>query len=97
MKKKQQSWLAPAFPPQLMQDNFGQIVAMVPGMTKLEFIAALFLPTAIQLQQKHGQLRHEGEIITPLEACVYYAKDLIQLCEQFQTNDNEKDNLQIIQ
>lgn len=28
---------SPAFPPQLVQDKFGQLVAPLPGMTKLEY------------------------------------------------------------
>lgn len=33
----QSEFYAPAFPPQLVQDKFGQVVAPLPGMTKLEY------------------------------------------------------------
>jgi len=32
-------YYSPAYPPQLAQDKFGQVVAPLPGMTKLEFFA----------------------------------------------------------
>ena len=39
---------SPAFPPQLMMDNFQQLVAPVPGMNKIEFAAALLFPVYIK-------------------------------------------------
>ena len=35
----------PAFPPQIAQDNFGRIMAPIPGMTKLEFAMFKLLPS----------------------------------------------------
>lgn len=31
---------SPAFTPQIMQDQFGQLVAPVPGLSKIEYISA---------------------------------------------------------
>jgi hypothetical protein len=39
----------PAYPPQLLQDNFGRLVAPVPGMTLREAVALAVLPTLIHL------------------------------------------------
>ena len=33
----QNEFYSPAFPPQLAQDKFGQVVAPLPGMTKLDY------------------------------------------------------------
>lgn len=41
-QKKQiilQEFHSPAFPPELIQDKFGQLVAPLPGMTKLEYFS----------------------------------------------------------
>jgi hypothetical protein len=39
----------PAYPPQLLQDNFGRIVAPVPGMTLREAVALAVLASIIKL------------------------------------------------
>ena len=81
----------PAFPPQVAQDNLGRIIAPIPGMTKLEFAAIILLPTYIQLNEKHGQLISNGQKITPIDAAILKAQQLI-----FQLNDKQ-DETQSIQ
>lgn len=82
---------APAFPPQLMQDNFGKVVALVPGMSKVEFFAIMLLPKAIELNTK-AKLKMDGEDITPFQTAVYWANQLFNELNK----ENEKDTLQII-
>ena len=81
----------PAFPPQVAQDNLGRIIAPIPGMTKLEFAAIILLPIYIQLNEKHGQLVSNGQKITPIDAAILKAQQLI-----FQLNDKQ-DETQSIQ
>ena len=44
---KQKTANLPAFPPQLLNDNFGRLVAPVPGMTMREAVALAVLPAII--------------------------------------------------
>ena len=76
----------PAFPPQVAQDNLGRIIAPIPGMSKLEFAAIILLPTYIQLKEKHGELRQNGAVVTPIDAAILKAQQLI-----FQLNDKQDD------
>lgn len=68
---------SPAFPPQLFKDNFERIMAPVPGMNKVEFIASLILPFYLQ-KSVNTKLRHNGEEISPVQAAIVTAKDLIE-------------------
>lgn len=76
----------PAFPPQVAQDNLGRIIAPIPGMSKLEFAAIILLPTYIQLKERHGELRINGQVCTPIDAAILKAQQLI-----FQLNDKENE------
>ena len=80
----------PAFPPQVAQDNLGRIIAPIPGMTKLEFAAIILLPTYIQLKEKHGEIRHNGVRVTPIDAAIIKAQELI-----FQLNDKQDETQSI--
>lgn len=44
---KQKAASLPAYPPQLLNDNFGRLVAPVPGMTMREAVALAVLPALI--------------------------------------------------
>lgn len=44
---KQKAANFPAYPPQLLNDNFGRLVAPVPGMTMREAVALAVLPALI--------------------------------------------------
>jgi len=83
--EKLQRLIAPAFPPQLMKDNFERILAPVPGMSKIEFCAALLLPFYLQ-QAKRTKLLHNGAEISPITASIITAQDLYdeinELCKQ---------------
>ena len=84
----------PAFPPQVAQDNLGRIVAPIPGLSKLEYFALQLLPHYLQLASTK-KLGKDGQMLTPAQAAIVMAQELID--ELHKTNDNEKDNLQIIE
>lgn len=88
---QQEQLNAPAFPPQLLQDNFGKVVALVPGMSKIEFFAIQLLPKAIELNTK-AKLKMDGKDVTPYQAAIYWANQLFNELHK----DNEKDTLQLI-
>ena len=67
---------APAFPPQVAQDPLGRIIAPIPGMSKLEYFTAQLLPFYLQLATTK-KLADKGDPITPIEAAIKTAKDLI--------------------
>lgn len=83
----------PAFPPQLMQDNLGRIVAAIPGMNKLEFVSALLLPYFLN-SAKSKKLVSNGFPVTPVEAAIMKATELL---DKLNEDKNEKDTLQIIE
>lgn len=68
---------APAFPPVPMQDNYGRFVSVMPGLTKLEFISALMLPTAIRIKEKHKVISMGNKECTVYEAAELMATELI--------------------
>jgi len=74
---KNEQLKAPAFPPVPLQDNFGRFVSIMPGLSKLEFIAALMLPTAIQFEERFGYIKRCGKNVTPYDAAEYWATELI--------------------
>ena len=95
--QKQNNAQTPAFPPQLMQDNFGQIVALVPGMNKLEYFAIQILPTLLNQQLNDKKpFKTDGKNISVYEAAVISANKLLEAIEQ-NNEVNEKNKLQIIE
>ena len=88
-----QTFNAPAFPPQVAQDNLGRIIAPIPGMSKLEYFSLQLLPFYLELASTK-KLADKGQPITPIEAAITAAKQLI---EKLNTNENEKDVLSIIE
>jgi hypothetical protein len=88
-----QTFNAPAFPPQVAQDNLGRIIAPIPGMSKLEYFTIQLLPFYLELSTTK-KLSDKGEPVTPVEAAIKTAKDLII---KLNTNENEKDVLSIIE
>jgi len=83
----------PAFPPQVAQDHLGRFVAPIPGLTKLEYFALQLLPSYLELGKKHP-LSDKGQPVTPIQAAIITAKELLN---QLNTQQNEKDTLQIIE
>lgn len=77
---------APAFPPQVAQDNFGRLVVAVPGMTKREFFSIMLLEKALQVSFERAILK-DGKKIGAFEAAVYWAEQLI--IELDKTEENE--------
>jgi hypothetical protein len=88
-----QNFNAPAFPPQVAQDNLGRIIAPIPGMSKLEYFTIQLLPFYLELSTTK-KLSDKGEPVTAVQAAINTAKDLI---EKLNNNENEKDVLSIIE
>ena len=85
---------APAFPPQVAQDNLGRLVAPIPGLSKLEYFSLQLLPHYLQLATTK-KLGKDGQMLTPIQAAIVMAQELID--ELHKINNNEKDTLQIIE
>lgn len=91
--KKTHYHQAPAFPPQIAQDHLGQLVAPVPGMTKLEYFSIQLLPSFIALAKMHP-LMDNGKAVTPVEAAINTAKTLL---DKLNDKNDDKETLQIIE
>lgn len=76
----------PAFPPQLIQDQFQRIVAPVPGQTMREAIAMAVLPAIIMTG---GDL-----LIEDIKLAFAYADEF---CAKIDRDNDTPDTLQIIQ
>lgn len=86
---------APAFPPQVAQDNLGRIVAPIPGMSKLEYFSIQILPAMLQIAASKGKLSNKGVPVTPQQAAIEAATDLIN--ELSKINENEKEYTKILE
>ena len=84
--------VAPAFPPQVMQDNFGRMFAAMPGMSKLEFTSAIILPVILQLNSKTSGMLINGKKVSVYEAAEFHA---IQLLNHLNKQD-EKETISIV-
>lgn len=82
-QEKKIIYSSPAFPPQLFKDNFERIMAPVPGMNKIEFTASLILAFYL-MQSRKTKLWHNDREITPIQAAVITAKELIQECIDYE-------------
>jgi len=85
---------APAFPPQVAQDNLGRIIAPIPGLSKLEYFSLQLLPHYLELASTK-KLAKNGDMLTPAQAAIVMAQELLD--ELKKLNENEKDTLQIIE
>lgn len=85
-----QNYQSPAFPPQIAQDHLGRVLAPIPGLTKLEYFAVQLLPTFMNLAATKGKLMAAGKLVSPTEAAVEMAKELLDVLTK--TNENEKEN-----
>jgi len=77
---------APAFPPQVAQDNFGRLVVAVPGMTKREFFSIMMLEKALQVSFERPILK-DGKKIGAFEAAIYWADQLLLQLEKPEENE----------
>lgn len=84
---------APAFPPQVAQDNLGRIVAPIPGLSKLEYCSLQLLPFYLEIATKM-KLSDKGQPITPVQAAIATAKELL---DKLNETKNETDTLQIVE
>lgn len=75
----------PAFPPQVMQDSLGRIVVAVPGLSKLEYLSALFMQQYIIFEKP---LRNNGIPVTAAQAAILMAKELLTEIEKQEKNEN---------
>jgi hypothetical protein len=91
---KNEQLKAPAFPPVPMQDNFGRFVSIMPGLSKLEFISAMMLPTAIQFEEKFKGIMQNGKKVSAYEAAEYWATELIN---HLNPEVKDENTLQIIE
>lgn len=83
---------SPAFPPQVAQDNLGRLVAPIPGVSKLEYFSLHLLPFYLDLATKK-RLADKGEPITPIEAAISTAKELL---DKLNEKQDETTTLQIV-
>lgn len=81
----------PAFPPQIVQDNLGRVLAPIPGMTKREYFAITLLPHFLESKKVYAK---EGKKLNPYQASVTAAELLID--ELNKTNQDEN-TLQIVE
>lgn len=84
---------SPAFPPQVAQDNLGRLVAPIPGVSKLEYFSLHLLPFYLDLATKNHRLTDKGEPITPIEAAIRKAKELL---DKLNEKQDETTTLQIV-
>ena len=77
---------APAFPPQVAQDNFGRLVVAVPGMTKREFFSIMMLEKALQVSFDRKIMKN-GKQIDAFEAAIYWADQLLSQLEKPEENE----------
>lgn len=88
MSNKQKAAKLPAYPPQLLNDNYGRLVAPVPGMTIREAVALAVLPALIGSEGG-------GIICEDVAIAFRYAEEF---CEKIdRENQDLAETLQIIQ
>lgn len=80
---------APAYPPQIVLDQFQRPVAPIPGLTKLEAVALQVLPFYLEVS-KQIQITRNGEKITPIEAAFQTA---VEFCDYI---DKQTEKLNVI-
>lgn len=71
----------PAYPPQLLQDNFKRVVAPVPGLSKLEAVALQVLPFYLEIS-KQIVITKNGNKITPVEAAFQTAEEFCNFIDK---------------
>jgi len=71
----------PAFPPQIAQDNFGRVLAPLPGMSKLEYFSLTLLPYFIELSLQID--------FDPIEKSIEMAENLINKLDKIKPDANE--------
>lgn len=79
---------SPAFPPQLMMDNFQQLVAPVPGMSKFEFAAILLFPIYVKMGEEAGLTEFDFAVDQTIDAVKKLFEELEK--EKPETNNDLK-------
>ncbi len=70
----------PAFPPQIAQDNFGRVLAPLPGMSKLEYFTLNLLPYFLELS-------HHIDF-DPVEKSIQMAEKLINELDKIKPDES---------
>lgn len=78
---------APAFPPQVAQDNLGRIIAPIPGMTKLEYFAVQLLPNFMNSEKNWAK---NGKKLNAYQCAVEAANLLLEQLEIANKPENEQ-------
>lgn len=71
----------PAFPPQIAQDNFGRVLAPVPGLSKLEYFSLTLLPYFMELSLQID--------FDPIKKSIEMAENLINELDKIKPDANE--------
>lgn len=71
----------PAFPPQIAQDNFGRVLAPLPGMSKLEYFSLTLLPYFMELSLQID--------FDPIKKSIETAETLITELDKIKPNGND--------
>lgn len=77
--------ILPAFPPSITQDSLGRIMAPLPGLSKLEFIAIILLPGLLE----RPNIMAGGQPVSKYKAAILAAKELLNEFEKLNENQNE--------
>lgn len=79
----------PAFPPQIMLDNFQRLVAPVPGIDRLEIFCLALYPTFIKMAYENAGLSDSWAA----KQTIFAATLLLEMLEQL--NPTDQTNLKI--
>jgi hypothetical protein len=71
----------PAFPPQIAQDNFGRVLAPLPGMSKLEYFSLTLLPYFMELSLQID--------FDPIKKSIETAETLITELDKIKPNESD--------
>ena len=71
----------PAFPPQIAQDNFGRVLAPLPGMSKLEYFSLTLLPYFMELSLQID--------FDPIKKSIEMAETLITELDKIKPNESD--------
>jgi hypothetical protein len=77
----------PAYDIQVAQSQSG----LIPELTKLEYFSIQILPAMLQIAAKMGKLSNRGTPITPQQAAIEAAQDLIKELQKI--SNHEKNHL----
>jgi len=93
MDKKQPNAKRPAYPPQILLDQFQRPVAVAPGFSKLEAVALALLQVYIKMaSEKTVLVDHEDNKVDPISAAFHTAA---AFCERMDELENQPETLEL--